>query len=695
MAPVLGGTNGIEAVHIGTGALNIAVKGDVTGTGNDGIVASNDSTDSLIATAAGTHVMGASDGIAIDSAGAGAMTIAVNGNVTGTTGNGISAVANGSGAIAINLGAASLAQGGTDGVAASSIQSPITISNAGTIQNLSGQSSALAIATAGGPTSISNAGLVTGTVYLSDGGSSFSNTGTWNTAGGTNQFGAGSGNSVTNGATGTIVAANTPTTAQTTTFVGLGTFANAGTITMQDGLAGDRMVINGNFVGQKGTVLLDTYLGSDNSPSDRLVVQGGTASGSTTLLVASAGGNGAQTTGSGIEVVQTPASSANAFTLGKPVEAGAYQYLLYRGGAGADAADQNWYLRSQLDNPASPPSPGPGPSPAPQPGPVAYRPGVAAYTMTPLLNEEYGFTVLGTLHQRVGDVPGAIDPRQNDAGNGVWGRVNASSFDADALGRFSASSATYFAQFGKDWTLNQPQEGGSTHAGVTLTFGDTSATFNDSLRAMAGLDTQTGTVSTQAQSLGGYWTRYLKDGTYFDSVGQVTWYHNRFGGQDGSASQHGVGAVLSQEVGKPLRIGSTPVAIEPQAQLMYQYLSLGDFSDTVSPVSGTHTNALRGRVGVRIYGADLPNTDSHDVLSWARPYLTVDVLHDFLRPGQTVVGGTPLNPSLARTSFDVGGGVTAAAGKHGELYAHGGYQRSLGSGYSQGFYGQLAYRYMW
>jgi outer membrane autotransporter protein len=170
------------------------------------------------------------------------------------------------------------------------------------------------------------------------------------------------------------------------------------------------------------------------------------------------------------------------------------------------------------------------------------------------------------------------------------------------------------------------------------------------------LETQTGSVSTQAESLGGYWTRYLRDGMYFDSVGQVTYYHNRFGGQDGNASQNGVGAVFSQEVGKPFRIGSTQVAIEPQAQLMYQYLSLGDFSDAVSPVSGTHTNALRGRLGFRIFGADLPNTDSHDPQSWAKPYLTFDVLHDFLRPGQTVVGETPFNPTIARTWFDVGAG---------------------------------------
>ena len=469
--------------------------------------------------------------------------------------------------------------------------------------------------------------------------------------------------------------------------------SNGGLVSMGSNTApGTVLTVNGNYVGTGGTIAFNTELGDDTSATDRMVVNGST-SGSTSVQVTHAGGDGAYTIGNGIELIQVNGvSPANAFALGRPVEAGAYQYLLYQGGVGANATDGNWYLRSQLE----PPPPGePGPEPdVPAPPPVAWRPGVAAYTLTPLLNLDYGFSVLGTLHQRVGDVPGAIDPRQNAAANGVWGRADARSFDADA-GRFSTDSTTYFAQFGKDWTLDQSGDGGSTHAGATVTFGDTSATFYDPMRFIAGLDTQTGSVSTQAGSLGGYWTRYLKDGTYFDSVGQVTYYHNRYSGQDGRATQNGVGMALSQEVGKPFRIGSTPIAIEPQAQLMYQYLSLGGFSDAISAVSGMHTNALRGRAGFRIYAANPPDRDHHDPLSSARPYLTFNVLHDFLRPGQTVVGETPFNPTFSRTWFDVGAGVTAAVGKHGELYAHGGYQHNLGGGNGQGWYGQLAWRYLW
>jgi hypothetical protein len=142
-----------------------------------------------------------------------------------------------------------------------------------------------------------------------------------------------------------------------------------------------------------------------------------------------------------------------------------------------------------------------------------------------------------------------------------------------------------------------------------------------------GLSTSTGSVEMHAQSAGGYWTRYLADGTYFDSVGQVTHYGNRYRDSYGNdASQNGFGIALSQEAGKPFGIGATPIAIEPQAQLMYQYLKLNGFNDSVSAVSGTTSHALRGRLGVRMFRPNL----GASALGAATPYFTADVLHDFV-----------------------------------------------------------------
>ena len=88
--------------------------------------------------------------------------------------------------------------------------------------------------------------------------------------------------------------------------------------------------------------------------SDTLVVDGtSVGSGPTSMAIRNAGGAGAFTPGNGILVVEAldkPRSAAGVFTLGGgSVSAGAFEYTLFHGGVGADAANGNWYLRSTVD----------------------------------------------------------------------------------------------------------------------------------------------------------------------------------------------------------------------------------------------------------------------------------------------------------------------------------------------------------
>jgi hypothetical protein len=168
---------------------------------------------------------------------------------------------------------------------------PISITNDGTIQNLSGASSDLAIRSYGGPATIINNGTITGVVnLLNPDSNSFTNNGIWNTAGGTNPFGGS--DTLTNTSTGVINAANSGATSPvTTTFNGLSTFTNAGQILMHNGVVGNQPVINGNFVGQGGSMAIDTYLNDSTSPTDFVQING-SATGSTQLFVYNAKGWG-------------------------------------------------------------------------------------------------------------------------------------------------------------------------------------------------------------------------------------------------------------------------------------------------------------------------------------------------------------------------------------------------------------------
>jgi outer membrane autotransporter protein len=467
---------------------------------------------------------------------------------------------------------------------------------------------------------------------------------------------------------------------------------NAGTVALS-GAPGTTLAVSGNYTGASGVLQLNTLLnqGGAATRTDMLTI-GGNAGGDTSIRV-DGSGNGALTTGDGIRVVQVGGtSSTTAFRLAAPVQAGAYEYLLYRGG---NASANDWYLRSQLEaRSAQPPSDPPGAVEPPIVVAVpAYRPAVVGYTLTPALNLDYGFSVLGTLHQRMGDIA-ALEAAQPGHGDGVWGRIGGENGDMNGSGRFSSDARTFFAQFGKEWTLARADAGGSTRAGVTITFGTSSASFADSARSLnAALSTSTGTLTAQAQSLGGYWTRYFADQAYVDAVAQLTHYRNKYGDvYGGHASQNGFGAGGSLEVGKPWLVGQTAIAVEPQAQLAYQYLHLNGFNDGVSPVSGNTSNALRGRVGFRLFRANLENDSK---TSTATPYLTANVLHDFFAPGAITVGGNPLDIKPAKTRYELGAGVTASLGKASELYVAVSYTRNLGGEYRRTIFGQGGYRYSW
>jgi outer membrane autotransporter protein len=471
------------------------------------------------------------------------------------------------------------------------------------------------------------------------------------------------------------------------------------------GHPGNVLNVSGNYVGNNSQLILNTLMNEGgteaNQFTDRLVI-GGNASGSTSVMILPTG-LGALTVGDGIKVVQVNGSAApSTFHMLAPVQAGAYQYLLYQGGA---ARPSDFFLRSSLEStPDAPGDPTGNPPPVTQrpgtvpvaanpPAPIAYRPAVVGYSITPALNLDYGFTILNRLHERVGDVAN-LENAQGTKSGAVWGRIGGQSLNANTTDRFSTDERTFFAQFGKDWTLSRDVAGGSTHAGVMVTLGSSSTTFDDSARSLnPTLTTSTGTAEMQAQSLGGYWTKYLHDGSYFDAVAQLTHYHNKYGDiYGGSGSQNGFGTGLSGEVGKPLLIGSSGIAVEPQAQLLYQYLHLNGFGDNVSPVSGNSTNALRGRVGFRLFKANLT---SDSKTGTATPYFTADVLHDFFSPGNTTVDSTSFADGLAKTWYELGVGVTTSMGKTSSLYANVKYARNLGGDYRRGVFGQVGYRYSW
>ncbi|ELS7774857.1 autotransporter outer membrane beta-barrel domain-containing protein, partial [Escherichia coli] len=121
-----------------------------------------------------------------------------------------------------------------------------------------------------------------------------------------------------------------------------GSLVNSGVINLNrtnSSIVGSKLIITGNYVGDNGSINLNTVLGNDSSPTDLLSIEGNT-SGKTYVRVNNVGGTGAKTI-NGIEIIHIGGHSEGEFIQNGRIVAGAYDYSLIRG-TGNNA--NNWYL---------------------------------------------------------------------------------------------------------------------------------------------------------------------------------------------------------------------------------------------------------------------------------------------------------------------------------------------------------------
>ncbi len=228
---------------------------------------------------------------------------------------------------------------------------------------------------------------------------------------------------------------------------------NNGAIDMLGGGPNNSFRVRGRYYSDVGVIRLDTQLSGDGAPSDRLVIDGGDASGRTGLWIRQYGETVGPTENDGIEVVEAQNGAVTgALTLAEPV-AGPFEYYLYRGGEADDTAD-NWYLpdrpsaasasaastptlsarrrgqtrllhrsrrrRRHHHRPLPPPAPPSPPSPPSPPAPPAYRPEVSLFMALPVEASIYGREILGTYHERMGGLPWPESTVVGNRPQGIW-----------------------------------------------------------------------------------------------------------------------------------------------------------------------------------------------------------------------------------------------------------------------------------
>jgi len=447
--------------------------------------------------------------------------------------------------------------------------------------------------------------------------------------------------------------------------------ANSGTVSLAGTVAGTTLTVNGNYFGNNGVLRLGTAL-NGIGPSDRLAINGGTATGKTSIQIANLGGLGALTSGNGIEVVTaqggattTAQTTKDAFSLaGGHVDAGAYEYRLYA--ADTNAAGENWFLRSST-NAVSPSNAAGAPI-------VTYRPEASLYAALPSQLRRGNFAMLGDLRKRVGDddvkgtatAPAGFERR-------AWARVLSTDIDVRQGGAVSPASKGRLTGFqaGTD-LLATP----GWRAGIYVGQLDGDARVRGYASGVQNLNV--GRNDLRSQYVGIYGTYTNDNGFYADAVVQSG--RHRYTVEP--LASVGVGGKAhsllgSIEVGQAFGLGGSGWTIEPQLQLIHQHMDLGNSAIVGAIAQPQADSGWIARAGVRAKG------EIDTGMGTLQPYGRFNVYKssggaDIARfvNGSTT---TDIAAPTAGTSTELAGGFTLALspstslyGEIGKLWASGG-----------------------
>lgn len=422
--------------------------------------------------------------------------------------------------------------------------------------------------------------------------------------------------------------------------------------------------IQGNYIGDHGTLILGTELAGDASKTDKLIIHGA-ATGSTELIVKNIGGEGHQTI-DGIHVIQTQTSAKDAFYIanGGYVAAGAYDYGLFLEN---ENTGDNWYLKSHLrdDEDIS-----------------VYTPDVGSY----LAAEVMGNTLFTS---RLEDREGASGFQNLEKDNGsIWIRAyggrnkfNSMSQQLETKGSSVVTQmGAGLASLGEDNQYNLGVMGGYAYYN-----GKTTSVLTD----------RTSNISIDGYSLGLYATWFAhpveKHGTYVDSW--VLW--NSFNNKIDTADKHNYkydssGVTASIEVGGDYLLnknGQKNWWLQPQSQLIYQGVHADHFTDAQGVNIEHGSDNLQARLGLKTY-LEIPSTVA--ALTHYRPYIALNYIHN-TNPYAVNIDNTEYTSQGSANLAEVKVGVEGHITKNSQLWLNAAYV--AGGHDNQTYQGNIGWKY--
>lgn len=438
-------------------------------------------------------------------------------------------------------------------------------------------------------------------------------------------------------------------------------------------LVGDKFIIKGNYIANGGSIYLNTTLNNASSNggignSDQLQVDGNViTNGSATRLyiIPTANSIGGLTEGHGIKVINvTGTLQANAFVLGRPLTAGAYEYTL-------NQHDMDWYLSSFYKPTGS------------STGQILYNPAIGAY----LANQTAAVEMFQqTLFDRL---ISASDLDHDATKRLLWLRtIMTHGSRRSVQANFSNRNRSYMMQLGGDLAIWQVAEG-YLHVGLMAGYGDAKNTST----ARFTRTTADGKVKGYSSGIYGTWFQNQDTnlGLYLDTWSQMGWYRNQVSGEAQISTKKYNSSVWSNsiEAGYGILLTTTKehqwIAI-PQVQLTYNWYDTDNLKDHNNLyVSHNKASGLETRSGFRLYGRALQRQS-------LEPFVEMNWLHATAK-NQLTFNGDKLKDGLPQHRFEAKLGLQSHLNDKWSISAQVGGQ--WGQNHFNQYQGQLNALYKW